>query len=112
MSWSPVLADADFLQLLLVRLLVALLGLGVLELPVVHDLAHRRPFLVGHLDQVQTGFASHLQRLGGCHDAVLLALGSDQSDGSDPDLFVHPRAGWSAGRGVAVERRDCESPSD
>jgi hypothetical protein len=34
---------------------------------------------------------------------VLLALGSDQSDGSDPDLFVHPRAGRSAGRRIAIK---------
>ena len=60
--------DADLLELLLVRLLVRLLGLGVLELAVVHDLAHRRPLGGGDLDQVQPGLAGHLQRLVGRDD--------------------------------------------
>ena len=112
-SWSPVLGRTRIsFSFCWCVFWCGLLGLGVLELAVVHDLADGRPLLVGHLDQVQAGLAGHLQGLGRRDDAVLLALGPDQADGTDPDLLVDPRAGRSAGRGVAIERWDCQSPSE
>src|SRR5262249_8559949 len=84
-------ADADFLELLLVLLLLAgLAGLLVLELPVVHDLAHRRPLVGGHLDEVEVGLAGHLHRLRGGDDAELRAAGADQANRADADFLVDP----------------------
>jgi hypothetical protein len=40
-------------------------------------------------------------------DAVLLALGSNQSDGCNPDLLVHAGASRTPWGGIAVVRRDC-----
>jgi len=41
---------------------------------------------------------------------VLLALGADQADRADADLFVQTGAGRATGRGVAIERGDAWSP--
>ena len=91
--------------------LAALARLLVAELAVVHDLADRRPFVGGDLDQVEAGLAGHLQGLGGRDDAELLAVGADQADGADADLFVDAGAAAVArARGVAVERWDASSP--
>src|SRR5262249_1123150 len=84
-------ADADFFELLLVWLSLALFaGLLVAELAVVHDLADRRPLLGGHLDQVELCLAGHLQGLRGRDDAELFAVGADQPHGADADLLVDP----------------------
>jgi hypothetical protein len=67
----------------LARLLVA-------ELAVVEDLAHWRPFVGGHLDQVELSFAGHLQGLGGRDDPELFSVDPDQADRTDADLLVDP----------------------
>src|SRR5262249_50320080 len=82
-------ADADLLQLLLMDLVLAALSrLLVTQLPVVEDLAHRRPLVGRHLDQVEVGLAGHVQRLGGRHDAELFAVGADQAHRTYADLLV------------------------
>ena len=101
---------AEFLQLLLVRLLVRLLTLGVLVLPPVHDLAHGGPLLGGDLHQVHAGLAGHVLGLGGGHDAVLLPFRPDEADGRDADLLIQAGAGRRTGRAVAVERGDTRTP--
>ena len=88
-------------------LLVRLFGLGVFELPVVHDFADRGPLGGGHLDEIHSRFARHFEGLRGGYDAVLFGLGTDEAYGGDSDLFVHPGASRSALWGVAIERWDC-----
>lgn len=100
-------ANSDFFEFLLVCFLMAFLGLGVFELPIVHDFAHGRSLFVGHLNQIESCFASHFERLRSRDDAVLLALSSNKSDWGNPDLLVHPGTGWAPRRGIAVVRRDC-----
>ena len=57
-------ANADFLQLLLVRFVLgAFSRLLITELAEVHDLADRRPFGRRDLDKVQVRLAGHFQRL-------------------------------------------------
>src|SRR5262249_16961169 len=68
-----------------------------LELAIVHNLADRRPLLGRHLDQVQAGLASHLQRLRGRYEAVLLTGSADETDGTNAYLLVGAvKRGWGA----------------
>lgn len=60
----------------------------ILELAKVHDPTDRRLFARGHLDQIETGFASPIQRLFSRNDAELSAVSADHPDRRDPDLFV------------------------
>lgn len=61
-------ANPDFLELLLVWLVLGfLVRLLVTKLAVVHDLADRRPFGRGDLNQVELSFARQIQGLR-CHD--------------------------------------------
>ena len=113
MSCSPVLGRTrisfsfcwcDLALVRLSRLLVA-------ELAVVHDLADGRPFLGGNLDQIHARFAGHFHGLGRRDDAVLLALGADQADGTEADLLVDAGATAVArARGVSIKRWDASSP--
>src|SRR5262249_54784624 len=82
-------ADADFLELLLMRLgLGAFARLLVAKLAVVHDLAHRRPLGRRDFDKIKLCFASHFHGLRSRHNAQLLTLRTDESNGTDPNLFV------------------------
>jgi hypothetical protein len=84
--------NAKFLEFLLVRLLARLLGLGVLELTVIHDLANRGSLRGRDFHEVQTEFAGHFEGLLGGHNAVLFAFSSDEANWADADLFVEARA--------------------
>src|SRR5438876_5070754 len=90
--------DADFFQLVLVRLLLAVFArLLVAILPVVHDLADGRALRGRDFDQVEVGFAGHVERVGSWHDAHLFAGGADEPDWADADLVVDAWAeiaGW------------------
>ncbi|CAM5416074.1 hypothetical protein SALBM311S_12792 [Streptomyces alboniger] len=68
----------DRVRLVLARL-TGLHGRLVLELPVVHELAHRRTGGRRHLDQVQVVLLCKLQCLGQRDNAHLLATGTDKS---------------------------------
>ena len=67
------------------------LGSLVLVLAVVHDPAHRRVGLVGHLDQVEVLLPGDRQRFGQWADAQLLSVGGDQADLTSPDALVVAR---------------------
>ncbi len=62
----------DHVRLVATRL-TGLLGVLVLELPVVHELADGRTGHRGDLDEVEVGFLGKAQRVGGGHDADGLA---------------------------------------
>ena len=82
---------AQRLELALVLLgtsLVRLLRLLVLELAVVHDLAHGRACTIGDLHEVQTGLLRHAQGLIGRDDTEVLAFGVDEHHLADGDAFV------------------------
>ena len=82
---------ADFLDLDLVGLLLAgAFLLLVLELAVVHDLADRRPFVGRDLDEVETKLAGGFHGLAGRQDAEHGAVGANDADGRNADLFVDP----------------------
>jgi hypothetical protein len=67
-----------------------LLGLPVRELAVVHHPANRWIGIGRHLHQVELELRGSLSR-GVCRDdAELLAVGVDQADLRNPDLFVDP----------------------
>jgi hypothetical protein len=59
-------------------------------LAVVHDPAHRRIGLRGHLDEVELLFAGPTQRLGQRDDPHLGAIGVDEPDARDLDVRVQP----------------------
>ncbi len=65
-----------------------LLGVLVLELPVVHELADGWLAHRGDLDQVQVGFLGELEGLPRGDDADGLAVGSDEPDLGYPDPVV------------------------
>ena len=83
----------DGLLLVFARLAQLLCRL-VLELAVVHDLAHRRFGLWGYFDEVEIGIRCHAEGVFDAHDAHLLPGGSDQSDFRYADALVD--AGLSA----------------
>ena len=94
--------------------LAGLPRLFVAELAVVHDLADGRALAGGNLDEVKAKFAGHVHRLGGRDDPVLLAIGSNQPDRTQTDLFVDTgRVAVAAGGAgsIAVKRWDALSPS-
>ena len=98
--------ELDFLDLddLLVLLRLArALGLLVLILPVVHDPADRRHGGRGDLHEVQTLGTRDGQRLGGWHDAQLLAGFVDHPDLTDPDALVGADAVVTTTRTITIE---------
>ncbi len=84
--------------------LASLLGVLVLELAVVHELADRRLALRGDLDEVEVRLLGKLQGLVGRHDADRLPVGSDEPDLGNPDPVVDSQLGadvsswWQFGR--------------
>ena len=60
----------------------------VLELAEVHDPTDRRLLVRGHLDQVEAGLASAIQRLFRRDDPELFTVAGDDPDRRDPDLLV------------------------
>jgi hypothetical protein len=70
-----------------------LLGVLVLELPVVHELADRRTCHRGDLDQVEIGLLSELEGFARGDDADGLAVGSDEPDLGYPDPVVDAELG-------------------
>jgi hypothetical protein len=54
----------------------------------VHDADHDRASLGGHLDQVEAGLAGGSARFIEGNDADLLSVGTDETDGTETDLFV------------------------
>src|SRR5512139_416372 len=74
-------------RLLLPRLLLPL-ARDVLELPVIHDPAHRGCGHRGHLHQVQVQGAGALERVRRAHHAELFPLGADQAHLRHLDLLV------------------------
>ncbi len=69
---------------------LGLLTLFVLELAVVHDPAHGRVRVGGHLHQVEVEASGHPQSLGHGLDAELVTGGSDEADLPGPDPVVDP----------------------
>jgi hypothetical protein len=65
-----------------------LLGVLVLELPVVHELADGGLALRGDLDQVEVRLLRQLQRLVRRNDPDRLAIGSNEPDLGNPDPIV------------------------
>ena len=70
--------------------LLGLLGVLVLELPVVHDPANRRVRLIRHLHQIQAQFLGHGQGFVERPDPDLLTVRCDQSNLTGQDLLVDP----------------------
>src|SRR5580698_3033912 len=69
--------------------LTSLLGVLVLPLAVVHELADRRTGLGRHLDEVEIGFLSQPQRVADGDDADLLSVRTDQTHLGDTDPVVY-----------------------
>ena len=87
---------------LLLAVFTGLQGGFVLELAVVHELAHRR---LGHgrnLDQVEISLPCQAQRIFDAHDADLLPVGPDKPDLGDADPLID--AGFDADGLSSVER--------
>jgi len=61
----------------------------VLELPPVHELYNGWASLRSDLDEVEFRFDGPFAGCVDRHDAQLLAVLGDESNGADPDLFVH-----------------------
>ena len=77
------------------------LGRFVLEVAVVHDPAHRRVGLRGHLDEVEAELTGDVEGFWEGLDPDLLAVGGDQADFPRPDAVVDPeltggRCGYAA----------------
>ena len=73
--------------------LTGLLGVLVLELPVVHELAHRGACRRRDLDEVEVGLLGELERFVRRHDAHGLAVGSHEPDLGNPDPVVDSQLG-------------------
>jgi hypothetical protein len=73
--------------------LARLLGVLVLELAVVHELADWRLALRGDLDEVEVSLLGELQGLVGRDDADRLPVGSNESDLGNPDPVVDAQLG-------------------
>jgi hypothetical protein len=88
-------AEPNFLRRIVRRLL--LLGpllpiLFVLVTAVVHQFAYWGTSLWRDFDEIHSDLFGHLESLEGLDDADLSALVVDQSNGTDPDLSIDPRA--------------------
>ena len=84
-------AELDFLELgvcLVASRVARLHGRLVLELAVVHELAHRRAGVGCHLDQVEVGLLSQTQGVLHADNADLLAAGADETHFGNADPFV------------------------
>src|SRR6478672_7034400 len=73
--------------------LAGLLGVLVLELAVVHELADRGASLRGDLDEVEVGLLGQLECLVGRHDPNGLTVGSDEPDLGYADPLVDAQLG-------------------
>jgi hypothetical protein len=82
----------DRLGLVLARL-PGLQGRFVLELPVVHELADRRPGHGRDLDQVEICLLGQPERIVDGNDPDLLAVWADETDFGYPDALVDTRFG-------------------
>ena len=67
---------------------VLFLLLLIFELAEIHDPADRRLLVGSHLHQIEPRFAGTKQRLLGRNNAELSALGGDDADWRNPNLFV------------------------
>ena len=74
--------------LLVLTSLACLLCSFILELAVVHELAHRRAGVGCHLDQVEVGLLSQTQGVLHADNADLLAAGADETHFGNADPFV------------------------
>jgi len=83
---EPNLLELD--DLLVLAGLPLLLGLLVLEAPVVQQPANRRDDVRGYLDQVEVLRLGQLERLEGRQDAELLAILTDKSNLANADSLV------------------------
>ena len=84
-------AELDLLELgvcLVASRVARLHGRLVLELAVVHELAHRRAGVGCHLDQVEIGLLSQTQGVLHADNADLLAAGADETHFGNADPFV------------------------
>ena len=84
-------AELDLLELgvcLVASRVARLHGRLVLELAVVHELAHRRAGIGCYLDQVEVGLLSQTQGVLHADNADLLAAGADETHFGNADPFV------------------------
>src|SRR5262249_46870444 len=82
-------ADADFFEFLLMDLGFGVFArLLVAELAVVQNLADGRSFGGRHLYQVEVRLAGHFEGLRGRNHSKLFAVDSNETDGTDANLFV------------------------
>jgi len=81
--------EPDFLDLRVVDVcFVLLLLLLIFEFAEIHDSAHGRLLVGGHLDKVETGFPGPGKSLLCGDDAQLGPLCRDHADRRDPDLLI------------------------
>ena len=73
--------------------LTGLLGVLVLELPVVHELADRRPRHGRDLDEIEVGLLGQPQGVLDTDDADGFSVGTDESDLGYPDPVVDAQLG-------------------
>ncbi|CAD5930546.1 protein of unknown function [Streptomyces sp. KY75] len=98
----------DRVRLVLARL-TGLHGRLVLELPVVHELAHGRTGCRRHLDQVEVILLCELQGLGKRNNPDLLAAGTDKSDLGNANPVVDAGLGADGSSSVAPRDRLADS---
>jgi hypothetical protein len=82
--------QAEFLELLLVDVLLLLFVLAVLLLAEVHDFADRGSLGRGDLHEIHIDLAGHAEGLQGSDDADLVVLVVDEADLRHPDSFIDP----------------------
>src|SRR5260370_139893 len=68
---------------------LALLGVLILELAVVHDLANRRHRLRADLDEIEATLLGDAQRLGGVEHSELTTVGADDAHLRHADAAVY-----------------------
>jgi hypothetical protein len=90
---GPVLDLFEVNLVLLLLGLARLLLLLVAKAPVVHDLAHDRPRVRGHLDEVEALLACALERLVDRDNPNLVAFVVDESNRRESNPFIDAHLG-------------------
>ena len=104
-SWTDLHSVLHFLDADVLRLatrLASLLSRIELELPIIHDPAHRRIGHGSHFDEVEVLLACDAKGFGQRLYAQLRSLCVDEADFTGPDTFIYPWLVRGRGTGYAA----------